>query len=149
MRANLRIVAAGVLAKINVLLEVAKGNPQEFTPTKITEYLAAFKAQLKDALRLDAAERKGNAERGPESVSVDLEPGLGYAMSNDELRQAINDTIVHLRPTMIGLQLSEANRQTLSSHLVYLLLAERERIGVMFAHFETESDSAKPAEQQA
>lgn len=148
MSENLRFVAAGVLAKINVWLQVAKGNPQAFTPTKITEHLTAFKVQLKDALRLDAAERKGNAVRGSESVTVDLEPGLGYAMSNDELRQAINDTIVHLRPTMIGLQLSEANRQTLSSHLEYLLLAERVRIGVMFAHHETESDTTKPGEQQ-
>ncbi|MEN2430891.1 hypothetical protein [Comamonas sp. F1-6] len=133
MSENLRIVAASVLAKINVMLEVAKVNPQAFTTTKITEYLAAFKVQLKDALRLDTAERKNNAERGTESVIVDLDPGLDYAMSNAELRQAINETTTHLRPLMIGIQLSEATQQTLGDHLECLLQFEKARAGIMFA----------------
>lgn len=148
MSKNLRIAAAEVLVKINVLLEAGKANPQEFKPNKITEYLSAFRALLKDALKLHDAEKKLNATSGTNSVIADLVPELGYAMSNDELRQAINDTIAHLRPTMIGQQLPESARQQLCAHLEYLLLAERERIGVMFAHHETESDTTKPGAQQ-
>ena len=133
MSDNLRIVAAGVLARINVLLVAAKGNPKEFTPIKITEYLSAFKVQLKDALKLYAAEKKLATTSSTDSVIVDLDPGLGYAMSNAELRQAINDTTTHLRPTMTGIQLSEMARQTLSDHLECLLQIEKARAGITFA----------------
>lgn len=136
MSENLRIVAAGVLAKINVLLEAAKGNPQAFTPNKITEYLSAFKVQLKDALKLYDAEKKLATTSGSDSVIVDLDPGLGYAMSNAELRQAINDTTSHLRPLMIGIQLSDLARQTLGDHLECLLQVEKARAGILFASTE-------------
>ncbi|MDN5502989.1 MAG: hypothetical protein L0H10_04105 [Comamonas sp.] len=133
MSENLRIVATGVLAKINVMLEVAKGSPQEFTPTKITEYLSAFKVQLKDALKLYAAEKKLATTSDTDSVILNLAPGLGYAMSNTELRQAINDTTTHLRPLITGIQLSELARQTLGDHLECLLQVEKARAGIMFA----------------
>lgn len=142
MSENLRFAAAGVLAKINTLLTAAKGNAPGYTLRKVTEYLEAFKVQLKDALRLDEAEQKLEAMGGTKTLSAD------YAMNNDELRQAINDTVAQLRPAIIGIHLSEASRQTLCNHLDYLLLAERERVGVMFAHTEAESDTTKPGAQQ-
>lgn len=132
MSENLRIVATSVLTKLNVMLTAGQANPEILTPSKVTKYLTAFKEQLQYALRLDAAESKLASERGTESVIVDLDPGLCYAMSNTELRQAINDTTTHLRPLITGIQLSELARQTLGDHLESLLQVEKVRAGITF-----------------
>ncbi len=145
MSENLRIVATSVITKIGVMLTAEQSNPEIFTPSKVTEYLTAFKEQLQYALRLDAAERKLASVRDTESVIVDLDPGLGYAMSNVELRQAINDTTSHLRPLMIGIQLSDLARQTLGDHLECLLQVEKARAGLMFTSTEKAANTPPPA----